>query len=84
MVRASTYNLHSLLLSACSVALDGAATRSGGKARERKVVHASETTSTKLSWWRTGTYLKLMSCAGIPDEREQTRRARRGGEPHQQ
>ena len=41
-------------------------TLTGGKASERKVVHTIETTSTKLSWWRTGVYLKLISCAGIP------------------
>lgn len=29
----------------------------GGKASERKVVQKNETQSTKLSWWRTGTYL---------------------------
>ena len=42
---------------AASASAGGAfsATASGGKASERKVVHARETTSTKLSWWRTGT-----------------------------
>ena len=37
----------------------------GGKASERKVVQKNETQRTKLSWWRTGTYLKVFGGYGI-------------------
>ena len=35
----------------------------GGKASERKVVQTNESMRTKLSWWRTGMYLRAQRAA---------------------